>query len=38
MKFSRIKISQILQCFVLQIIAHFFQFFCFFNAESIAGV
>ena len=38
MKFSRIKINQILSCFVLQIIAHFLQVFCFFNAESSAGV
>ena len=38
MKFSRIKIDRNLRCFVLQIIAHFLQVFCFFNAESSVGV
>ena len=38
MKSSRIKIDRILRCFLLQNIAHFLQVFCFFNAESSAGV
>ena len=38
MKSSRIQIEQNLRCFVLQIIAHFLQVFCFFNAESTVFV
>ena len=38
MKSSRIKIDRNLRWFVLQIIAHFLQVFCFFNAESSVGV